>query len=98
MVGPKVSQKLVKHAGFSQFPRGSTWKSFKKKKATDKSMHLVMQGQGTLALSIVDACLHEAGIDLAAATVTTSIITFLVGNPYKPSFATVTERATSNVL
>lgn len=30
-------------------------------------MHLVMQGQGALALSIVDACLHEAGVDLAAA-------------------------------
>ncbi len=36
------------------------------KKTINACTHLVMQGQGTLALSIVDACLHEAGVDLAA--------------------------------
>ncbi len=36
--------------------------------------------------------LHSNGYGPLAGTVTTRIITCLVGNPYKPSFATVTVR------
>ena len=38
------------------------------------------------------------GLSPLPVTVTTRIITFLVGDPYKPSFATVTGRGTTQLI
>ena len=40
----------------------------------------------------VESILHYVGCGPLTVTVTTRIITFLVGDPYKPSFTTVTVR------